>query len=366
MAENILITGGAGFIGSNFTRRLLKNSPEADVTVLDKLTYAGNLGNLGELMKKENFSFEKGGIEDAPLVERLFAEKDFDIVVNFAAESHVDRSILGPKVFLETNIMGTFTLLEAARSAWLTGGRDIDKRRFIHVSTDEVYGSLGEEGYFTESTPYQPNSPYSASKAASDHLARAYYHTYGLPVITTNCSNNYGPYQFPEKLIPLIIINALKGEKLPVYGDGANIRDWIYVEDHCAAVLAVMRKGLPGEVYNIGGRNEQKNLDIVNLICSIVDKMITEYSELAGEYPFNKARKELITFVTDRPGHDRRYAIDSAKIEQELGWQATTDFTHGMEKTVAWYVKNRSWWEAIISGEYMKYYEEQYGNISGT
>ncbi len=361
MAENILITGGAGFIGSNFTRRILKNRPEARVTVLDKLTYAGNLSNLGDLMKKPNFDFEKGGIENAPLVERLFTERDFDTVVNFAAESHVDRSILGPKVFLETNIMGTFTLLEAARGAWLSGSGSIEGKRFIHVSTDEVYGTLGETGYFTEDTPYRPNSPYSASKAASDHLVRAYYHTYGLPVITTNCSNNYGPYQFPEKLIPLMIINALKGEKLPVYGDGANIRDWIYVSDHSAAILAVMNKGQLGEVYNIGGRNEQKNVDIVKLICEIVDKMTSEDPELAREYPFSGRRSELITFVADRAGHDRRYAIDSTKIERELGWQATTDFTHGMEKTVRWYINNRPWWEAVISGEYMKYYEEQYG-----
>ncbi|MFQ5427979.1 MAG: dTDP-glucose 4,6-dehydratase [Thermodesulfobacteriota bacterium] len=361
MAENILVTGGAGFIGSNFVRRILKGRPGASVTVLDSLTYAGNLDNLSGLEEQPNFCFVRGGIEETGLVERLFDEKNFDKVVNFAAESHVDRSILGPRVFLETNIMGTFTLLEAAKKNWLIDGKDGSKKRFVHVSTDEVYGSLGETGFFTETTPYQPNSPYSASKAASDHLVRAYYHTYGLPVVTTNCSNNYGPYQFPEKLIPLIIINALKGKKLPVYGDGQNVRDWIYVEDHCAAVEAVMGKGIPGEVYNIGGRNEQKNIDIVRLVCSIVDKMTSEDEELAGQYPFEGPRKQLITFVKDRAGHDRRYAIDSEKIERELGWQATTDFEHGMEKTVQWYLKNRPWWEAIISGEYMKYYESQYG-----
>jgi len=360
MAENILVTGGAGFIGSNFVRRILKGRSGAAVTVLDKLTYAGNLNNLAGLEEHENFSFVKGGIEDAELVDGLFTGKGFDTVVNFAAESHVDRSILGPRVFLETNIMGTFTLLEAARKHWLTG-KEGSEKRFIHVSTDEVYGSLGKTGYFTEATPYQPNSPYSASKAASDHLARAYYHTYGLPVITTNCSNNYGPYQFPEKLIPLMIINALKGEKLPVYGDGQNVRDWIFVADHCAAIEAVLTKGHVGEVYNIGGRNEQTNLDIVRLITDIVDRMTAEDEELAREYPFEGPRSRLIAFVTDRAGHDRRYAIDSEKIERELGWQATTDFAHGMEKTVRWYLKNRPWWEAIISGEYMKYYETQYG-----
>ncbi len=365
MAEQILVTGAAGFIGSNFVRRLFKGQSGASVTVLDKLTYAGNLNNLRGLEKEENFSFVKGAIEDGPLVEGLFAEKNFDTVVHFAAESHVDRSILGPKVFLETNIMGTFTLLEAAKKQWLSGGKDGGGKRFIHVSTDEVYGSLGESGYFTETTAYQPNSPYSASKAGSDHLARAYYHTYGLPVITTNCSNNYGPYQFPEKLIPLIIINALKGKPLPVYGDGQNVRDWIYVADHCSAISTVLNKGRVGEVYNIGGRNEQKNIDIVRLICGVVDKMASEDAELAGEYPFTGPRKELISFVTDRAGHDRRYAIDSERIERELGWQATTDFTHGLEKTIRWYVKNRSWWEAIISGEYMKYYEKQYGDITG-
>ncbi len=362
MAENILVTGGAGFIGSNFVRRLFKGHAGVSVTVLDKLTYAGNLKNLTGLEKDNNFTFVKGGIEDAELVERLFIEKGFDAVVNFAAESHVDRSILGPRVFLETNIMGTFTLLEAAKKHWLSGsGAAVEGKRFVHVSTDEVYGSLGETGYFTETTPYQPNSPYSASKAGSDHLVRSYYHTYGLPVITTNCSNNYGPYQFPEKLIPLMIINALKGKKLPVYGDGQNVRDWIYVSDHCSAIEMVLNRGRVGEVYNIGGRNEQKNLDIVNLVCQIVDRMTAEDEELASMYPFDGTRADLITFVTDRPGHDRRYAIDSERIEHELGWQATTDFAHGMEKTVRWYVKNRPWWEAIISGEYMKYYETQYG-----
>ncbi len=368
MTERMLVTGGAGFIGSNFVRYMLKSGSGVVITVLDKLTYAGNIENLRGLDKEGRFAFVRGGIEDEALVERLFAEKDFDAVVNFAAESHVDRSILGPRVFLETNVMGTFTLLEAARRHWLGGGADggAGERRFIHISTDEVYGSLGKEGYFTEETPYRPNSPYSASKAGSDHLARAYFHTYGLPVITTNCSNNYGPYQFPEKLIPLMIINALKGEKLPVYGDGRNVRDWLYVLDHCSAIRAVLEKGTPGEVYNIGGRNEQKNIDIVGIVCDLVDKAVANDSLLAREYPYNGSRRELITFVKDRPGHDRRYAIDSTKIERDLGWQAATDFELGMEKTVRWYIENRRWWEGIISGEYLEYYEKQYGDRSGS
>jgi len=371
MVERMLVTGGAGFIGSNFVRHMLKAHPGLSLTVLDSLTYAGNLENLRGLEANERFSFVKGGIEDEALVERLFSERDFHAVVNFAAESHVDRSILGPRVFLETNVMGTFTLLEAARKHWLCGGAGgaggrAEARRFIHVSTDEVYGSLGKEGYFTEETPYRPNSPYSASKAGSDHLARAYYHTYGLPVITTNCSNNYGPYQFPEKLIPLMIINALKGEKLPVYGDGQNVRDWLYVLDHCRAIETVLESGASGEVYNIGGRNEQKNIDIVNLVCDLVDRALSGGSAAPGGRTPSTSRRGLITFVKDRPGHDRRYAIDSTKIERELGWRAATDFEHGMEETVRWYINNRRWWEGIISGEYMEYYEKQYGEITGT
>ena len=359
--RNMLVTGGAGFIGSNFVRYVLRERPGVRVTVLDKLTYAGNLENLAGLEGSEGFSFVRGGIEDEALVERLFGERGFDTVVNFAAESHVDRSILGPRVFLETNVMGTFTLLEAARRHWLGTPEGAGQRRFVHVSTDEVYGSLGEEGYFTEETPYRPNSPYSASKAASDHLVRAYFHTYGLPVLTTNCSNNYGPYQFPEKLIPLMIINALKGEALPVYGDGANVRDWLYVVDHCSAVLRVLERGVPGEVYNIGGRNERRNIDMVNLVCDLVDRVVSSDPALSSTYPHEGPRRGLITFVRDRPGHDRRYAMDSTKIETELGWQAATDLEHGLEKTVRWYVENRPWWEAVMSGEYRDYYERQYG-----
>ncbi|MBI5344299.1 MAG: dTDP-glucose 4,6-dehydratase, partial [Deltaproteobacteria bacterium] len=289
-------------------------------------------------------------------VDSIFRKEGIDTVVNFAAESHVDRSILGPKAFIETNVNGTFTLLEAARKNWTGAGG----KRFLHVSTDEVYGSLGETGYFTEETPYQPNSPYAASKASSDHLVRAYCHTYGLPTVTTNCSNNYGPYQFPEKLIPLMIINALYGKPLPVYGDGKNVRDWLYVEDHCAAIHAALEKGRLGETYNIGGRSERKNIDIVNLICSIVDEKTAGDKKLKELYPFKGSRSSLISFVRDRPGHDRRYAIDCGKIETELGWRPLVKFEEGMHKTVDWYIANRPWWERIISGEYRQYYDIQY------
>jgi len=354
---DILITGGAGFIGANFVRHVRDVRPSEHIVVLDKLTYAGNFENLAGIEDFGDFSFVKGDINDAALVEKLFEENDIHTVVNFAAESHVDRSILGPGAFVETNINGTFTLLEAARRHW---GHD-DTRRFIHVSTDEVYGSLGAEGAFSETTAYAPNSPYAASKAASDHLVRAYFHTYGLPVITTNCSNNYGPYQFPEKLIPLMVINALEGRTLPVYGDGKNVRDWLFVEDHCRAIEAVMEKGKLGETYNIGGRSERTNIEIVELICSIVDGLVAGDTALAERYPYKEKRSSLITFVTDRPGHDRRYAMDCSKIERELGWRAVTAFEDGMEQTVRWYVENRAWWERIISGEYRNYYNEQYG-----
>ena len=283
------------------------------------------------------------------MVDSIFKEESIDTVVNFAAESHVDRSITGPKAFIETNINGTFSLLEAARGNWLVSDGASPNARFLHVSTDEVYGSLGPDGFFSEETPYRPNSPYSASKAASDHLVRAYFHTYGLPTVTTNCSNNYGPYQFPEKLIPLIIINALNAKPLPVYGDGTNIRDWLYVEDHCRAIEAAINKGRLGETYNIGGRNEWKNIDIVNLICDLVDERCAADSALAGRYPFDKSRRELITFVTDRPGHDQRYAIDSSKIEEDLGWKAVETFETGIAKTLEWYLSNQLWWERIIT-----------------
>lgn len=359
--RRILITGGAGFIGSNFTLRYRAKNPGARIVVLDKLTYAGNLENLKAIEGDDNFSFVKGDINDFETADSVMRDSKIDTVLNFAAESHVDRSISGPKAFVETNVMGTFTLLEAARKNWLGQCASKEGRIFLHVSTDEVYGSLGETGFFTEETPYAPNSPYAASKAASDHLVRAYHHTYGLPVMTTNCSNNYGPYQFPEKLIPLMAINALTGKPLPVYGDGGNVRDWLHVEDHCAAIETVLAKGKIGEVYNIGGRAERKNIDIVNLVCAAVDAAIESDEVLRKLYPFDGSRKKLITFVKDRPGHDRRYAIDCAKIEKELGWTPSVAFEDGIRATVDWYVRNRQWWERVVSGEYRDYYRLQYG-----
>ncbi len=358
--RRVLVTGGAGFIGSNFTLHLRAKNPDARIVVLDKLTYAGNLENLKAVEHDANFKFVKGDINDLEAVDSVMRGEKIDTVVNFAAESHVDRSILGPKAFVETNVMGTFSLLEAARKNWLGAGASKEKKIFLHVSTDEVYGSLGETGYFTEAAPYAPNSPYAASKAASDHLVRAYHHTYGLPVVTTNCSNNYGPHQFPEKLIPLMTINALTGKPLPVYGDGGNVRDWLHVEDHCAALEAALANGRVGEVYNIGGRAERKNIEIVNLVCSAVDAAIEKDAALRGLYPFDGSRGKLITFVKDRPGHDRRYAIDCAKIEKELGWTPSVAFEDGIRATVDWYIMNRRWWERVMSGEYTKYYEEQY------
>jgi len=359
--RKVLITGGAGFIGSNFVLHMAKACPSDRLIVLDKLTYAGNLENLKALKEGAAYRFVKGDINDAQLVDSIFSEEAVDAVVNFAAESHVDRSILGPRDFVETNVLGTFTLLEAARKAWLSGEGKTEGKRFLHVSTDEVYGSLGPAGLFTETTAYSPNSPYAASKASSDHLVRAYCHTYNLPAITTNCSNNYGPYQFPEKLIPLMVINALKGKPLPVYGDGQNVRDWLFVEDHCKAISLVLEKGLIGETYNVGGRNEEKNIDIVKLICSLVDERAERDNALRSAYPFEGSRERLIHFVKDRPGHDRRYAIDCAKIERELGWTPGHLFEEGIRKTVDWYIDNRSWWEGIISGEYKNYYSLQYG-----
>ncbi|MBI5643004.1 MAG: dTDP-glucose 4,6-dehydratase [Deltaproteobacteria bacterium] len=358
--RRILITGGAGFIGSNFVLHMRSAHPEDRIIVLDKLTYAGNLDNLKSLSNDPNYRFIRGDIGDFNLLEDIFTGEDIDIVVNFAAESHVDRSILGPKAFIETNILGTFALLEAARKSWLKDGKAPEDKKFLHVSTDEVYGSLGETGFFVETTPYSPNSPYAASKASSDHLVRAYHHTYGLPVLTTNCSNNYGPFQFPEKLIPLMIINALKGKPLPVYGDGKNVRDWLYVGDHCTAIDTVLSKGRPGETYNVGGRNEWKNIDIVSLVCDIIDEKAAGDKKLAGSYPFNGKRKSLIEFVKDRPGHDRRYAIDCGRIERELGWSPKFTFEKGIRDTVEWYINNRPWWEGIISGEYLEYYKLQY------
>ena len=347
--SRLLVTGGAGFIGSNFIRYWLANHTGDEVINLDALTYAGNLESLSDIEQQPNYRFVHGDITDAELLARLFRDEAIDAVVHFAAESHVDRSILGPEAFIRTNVQGTFTLLEAARTVW---GADAPGKRFLHVSTDEVYGSLGpEDPPFSETTAYAPNSPYSASKAASDHLVRAYHHTYGLPVLTTNCSNNYGAYQFPEKLIPLTILNALEGKPIPVYGDGRNIRDWLFVEDHCSGIGAVLKQGRIGEVYNIGGSNEWANIDIVTHICDRLDALA----------PGKSSYGEQIQFVKDRPGHDRRYAIDSSKIQGELGWRPAHPFETGIEKTIQWYLDNRAWCERVRSGEYRQYYDNQYG-----
>ncbi|NEP80757.1 MAG: dTDP-glucose 4,6-dehydratase [Okeania sp. SIO3B3] len=356
MESRLLVTGGAGFIGSNFVHYWCETYPNYRVVVLDALTYAGNKETLADLQNRPNFRFVQGDICDRSLVDRLLQEEDIDTVAHFAAESHVDRSILGPAAFVQTNVVGTFTLLEAFRSHYPTVAQNPDRRCiFLHVSTDEVYGSLGsEDSAFTETTPYSPNSPYSASKAGSDHLARAYYHTYGIPTVITNCSNNYGPYHFPEKLIPLMCINMLLGKQLPVYGDGQNIRDWLYVIDHCRALDTVIHKGKPGETYNIGGNNEVKNIDLVRMLCQIMD-------ELAKDLPVQPCEK-LITFVKDRPGHDRRYAIDATKIKTELGWQPSVTVEEGLRQTVEWFLNNRNWWEPLLSEEYQAYYQKVYAS----
>lgn len=314
---------------------------------LDKLTYAGNLDSLGDVEHDPRYTFIHGDICNQPLVEKLLAEYQPEAIVHFAAESHVDRSINGPRIFIETNINGTFILLEAARKYWSSlMGENQEKFRFLHISTDEVYGSLSDAGYFTEETPYAPNSPYSASKAAADHLVRAYYHTYGLPTFMTNCSNNYGPYHFPEKLIPLMILNALKGNLLPVYGNGQNVRDWLYVEDHCRGIISVLEKGLPGEKYNIGGHNEKTNLSIVHTLCDVLDEKCPRADGVSY--------REQITFVKDRPGHDLRYAIDASKIEHELGWVAVETFETGIVKTVEWYLENSDWCRRVTDGNYCR------------
>ncbi|MBD2343685.1 dTDP-glucose 4,6-dehydratase [Anabaena subtropica] len=340
LAAPILITGGAGFIGSNFIHHWYEQYPSDRIIVLDALTYAGNRQNLADIESKANLRFVKGDIGDRALVDQLLEEEGIGAIAHFAAESHVDRSIVAPDAFIQTNVVGTFTLLEAFRHHWVKQGQPANYR-FLHVSTDEVYGSLDlEDPAFTETTPYAPNSPYSASKAGSDHLARAYYHTYGLPTIITNCSNNYGPYHFPEKLIPLICINILLGKPLPIYGDGLNIRDWLYVQDHCRALDVVINQGKPGETYNIGGNNEIKNIDLVQMICELMD-------ELAPNLPVSPASK-LITFVKDRPGHDRRYAIDATKIKTELGWEPQQTISTGLRQTIEWYLTHRHWWEALL------------------
>ncbi len=351
--RKILITGGAGFIGSNFVHHWCETHPDDFVIVIDALTYAGNINNLTPLKDRNNFLFVKGDICDQELIDNLLQSHQINTVAHLAAESHVDRSILGPGAFVQTNVVGTFTLLESFRQHWLSKDKPGDYR-FLHVSTDEVYGSLEpEDPAFTETTPYAPNSPYSASKAGSDHLARAYYHTYGMPTMITNCSNNYGPYHFPEKLIPLMCINILLGKSLPVYGDGLNVRDWLYVKDHCRALDTVIQKGEPGETYNIGGNNEVKNIDLVGMLCDLMD-------ELAPELPVRPSR-ELITFVKDRPGHDRRYAIDASKIRSQLGWEPEETVGEGLRKTILWYLNNRQWWQPLLSPDYQKYYAQVYG-----
>ncbi|HEY9026929.1 MAG TPA: dTDP-glucose 4,6-dehydratase [Burkholderiaceae bacterium] len=348
----ILVTGGAGFIGSNFVLDWLENHDE-HVVNLDALTYAGNLANLEPLQGDPRHVFQHGDIGDRALVDQLLRTHRPRAIVNFAAESHVDRSILGPGAFLKTNIEGTFTLLEAARAFWATlEGEDKSGFRFLHVSTDEVYGSLAADAApFTENHPFEPNSPYSASKAASDHLVRAWHHTYGLPVLTTNCSNNYGPLHFPEKLIPLVIVNALAGKPLPVYGDGLNVRDWLYVKDHCAAIRTVLAQGRVGETYNVGGLNEKTNIDIVRGICRLLDEL---RPDVTGP------RERLITFVKDRPGHDRRYAIDATKLCTELGWRPQETFETGLRKTVEWYLANTEWVQGVQSGAYRDWVATQY------
>ena len=350
MADCILVTGGAGFIGSNFVLHWLTHE-SAGVVNLDALTYAGNLQNLDSLQTSQAHTFVRGDIADAAVVSDLFRKYQPCAVVHFAAESHVDRSIHEPEEFIRTNIIGTFQLLHSAREYWHgLAAPERERFRFLHVSTDEVYGSLQpEDPGFCETTPYAPNSPYSASKAGSDHLVRAYYHTYGLPTLITNCSNNYGPRQFPEKLIPLVVINALQGKPLPIYGDGQNVRDWLYVEDHCEAIKTVLAKGRPGETYNIGGRSEKTNLAIVNTICAVLEE----------ERP-GRDYRSLITFVADRPGHDRRYAIDSTKIETELSWRPRESFESGIRKTVRWYLENMEWVSNVTSGAYQQWIAVNY------
>ena len=360
----ILVTGSAGFIGANFVLDWCAQQDEPVIS-LDKLTYAGNLENLSSLKNNPKHIFVQGDIGDAELVGKLLAQHRPRAVVNFAAESHVDRSIHGPEDFIQTNIVGTFHLLEAVRAYW-SAMADSEKAgfRFLHVSTDEVYGSLAkDEPAFTETHRYEPNSPYSASKAASDHLVRAYHHTYGLPVLTTNCSNNYGPYHFPEKLIPLMIVNALAGKNLPVYGDGQQIRDWLYVKDHCSAIRCVLEKGRLGEVYNVGGWNEKANLDIVHIVCDILDELRplnNPQSSILNPQSSLPTYRSLITFVTDRPGHDRRYAIDARKIERELGWKPAETFETGIRKTVQWYLDNQGWVNNVLSGNYRQWVEKNY------
>ncbi len=364
--RKLLVTGGAGFIGANFVHYWADKHPQDQLVALDALTYAGNMANLAPVQLLPNFRFVQGDICDQALVENIMAEEAIDTIVHFAAESHVDRSIEGPDAFIQTNVVGTHVLLKAAKKAWVEAGRDLQKVLFHHVSTDEVYGSLDrDDPPFRETTPYAPNSPYSASKAASDHLVRAYHHTYGLPTTTSNCSNNYGPYQFPEKLIPLVLINALEGRTLPVYGDGSNIRDWLYVEDHCRGIELVIDKGRRGETYNIGGNNEQRNLDIVTLLCRSLDQRFAADPSLAERFPAcpaaNGTRCEsLIAFVEDRKGHDWRYAIDANKSRNELGYSPAETFETGMRKTLDWYFSHETWWRQVMDGSYRDWISRNY------
>ncbi len=350
----VLVTGGAGFIGSAVVRHYLRNSGHSVVN-LDKLTYAGNLASLAEVADDPRYHFERVDISNRDGVDRALRRHQPDAIIHLAAESHVDRSIDGPAAFIQTNIVGTYTLLEAARRYW--GALPADRKaafRFLHVSTDEVYGSLGETGLFTEETAYRPNSPYAASKASSDHLVRAWHHTYGVPTITSNCSNNYGPYQFPEKLIPLMILNALEGKPLPVYGAGENVRDWLHVEDHARALALILAKGTPGATYNVGGRSEKTNLEVVTAICALLDERLPESA--------NRPHRSLVTFVPDRPGHDHRYAIDTSKIERELGWTPQEPFASGLRKTVQWYLDNLDWCRRVQDGSYRR---ERLGLVEG-
>lgn len=374
-----LITGGAGFIGSNFVKRMLATHPEAKLVIFDALTYAGNLGTLAEELKDSRVTFVKGDICDENITEKVFSDHQIDYVVNFAAESHVDRSIENPQLFLQVNILGTQNLLDTARKFW-TIGKDENNYpiwregvKFLQVSTDEVYGSLGEEGYFTEETPLDPRSPYSAAKTGGDLIVKAYGETYKMPINITRCSNNYGPFHFPEKLIPLIIRNILAGQQLPVYGDGSNVRDWLYVDDHCKAIDIVLHKGRVGEVYNIGGHNERKNIEIVKLVIKTIHDIMEKepkYRDVLkkkdvaadGSIDISWINDNLISFVKDRQGHDQRYAIDPTKISNELGWLPETTFDKGIVKTIYWYLDNQTWVEEVTSGDYMKYYEQMYGN----
>ena len=348
MAKNILITGGAGFIGSHVVRRFVNNYPNYKIYNLDALTYAGNLENLKDIEMKDNYTLIKGNICDIDLVDKIFQDNNIDTVIHLAAESHVDRSISDPLAFVQTNVIGTATLLNSARKLW---NNQYEGKLFYHVSTDEVYGSLGETGFFYETTAYDPRSPYSASKAGSDHLVMAFYHTYHLPIVISNCSNNYGPHHFPEKLIPLSINNIIQNKPLPIYGKGENVRDWLYVIDHADAIDTILHKGKMGETYNIGGHNEWTNIELIRLLCNIMDE------KLGREKGSNE---KLITFVTDRAGHDLRYAIDATKLKEELGWTPSLQFEEGLNKTIDWYLENSEWLKKVTSGEYLKYYEKQY------